>query len=149
MATVLLVRHARTSANASGVLAGRRPGVRLDEAGLTQAAAVGERLAAVPLSALVSSPLEGCRQPASGIAKAQAQQVRVTADRGLLECDYGDWQGESLKTLVKHKLWPAIQSQPSAVTFPGGESMAAMSARAVAAVRRRDAAVAAEHGDSG
>ena len=39
-----------------------------------------------------------------------------------------------------------VQSHPSAVTFPGGESMAAMQARSVAAIRRHDAAFELQHG---
>ena len=147
MATAILVRHGRTTANASGLLAGRATGVRLDEVGQGQAAATGERLAAVPLAAVVTSPLERCRQTAAAIVGAQGQPLKALTERGLLECDYGEWQGEALKTLAKHKLWPPIQAQPSSVTFPGGESMVAMSSRAISAVRRHDAEVAAEHGE--
>ncbi len=146
VATVILVRHGRTSANVSGVLAGRTAGVRLDETGVTQAAKTAARLAAVPLAAVVSSPLERCRQTAQAIAKAQPGRPRVSTDRGLTECDYGEWQGRALKELAKDPLWKTVQTQPSAAHFPGGESLAAMQARVVDAVRRRDAAVEAEHG---
>lgn len=146
MATVLLVRHGRTTANADGTLAGRLPGVRLDAHGADQAARLGERLAAVPLAALVTSPLERCRQTAKAIAAAHPAAPRTETARALTECDYGEWQGRALKDLARKKLWATVQSQPSAATFPGGESMAAMQARAVAAVRRRDAAVEEEHG---
>lgn len=146
MATVILVRHGRTTANASGTLAGRLPGVRLDETGEGQAARTGERLASVPLAALVTSPLERCRQTARAIAKAHPAAPRTASDSGLSECDYGEWQGRPLKELAKEKLWATVQAQPSAATFPGGESMADMQARAVAAVRRRDARIEAEHG---
>jgi probable phosphomutase (TIGR03848 family) len=145
MATVILVRHGRTSANASGTLAGRLPGVRLDEVGTEQAARTAARLGAVPLAALVTSPLERCRDTARTIARAHPARPKVATDRGLTECDYGEWQGRPLKELAREKLWATVQSQPSAATFPGGESMAAMQARAVGAVRRRDAAVEAEH----
>ena len=64
MATVILVRHGRTSANASGTLAGRTPGVRLDDVGAEQAARTAARLAVVPLAAIVTSPLERCRETA-------------------------------------------------------------------------------------
>ncbi len=148
MATAILVRHGRTTANATGVLAGRTAGVRLDELGQQQAKAAGERLGVLPLATVVTSPLERCRQTATAILAAQAGPGKVTTERGLLECDYGEWQGEQLKMLAKHALWPSIQSQPSSVTFPGGESMVAMSSRAVSAVRRHDAAVADEHGDA-
>lgn len=146
MATLILVRHGRTTANASGMLAGRTPGVRLDEAGAEQAARTGERLAAVPLVAAVTSPLERCRQTTKAIVSAQAGALRPVTDRGITECDYGEWQGRALKDLAKEKLWATVQAQPSAVTFPGGESMVAMQARAVSAVRRRDALIEEEHG---
>jgi probable phosphomutase (TIGR03848 family) len=157
MATVVLVRHGRSAANVSGVLAGRAAGVRLDDTGREQVARAGDRLAAVPLAAVVTSPLERCRQTAKAILAAQSTQstqsarpsgheLRVVADRGLVECDYGEWQGRTIKELVKEPLWKTVQTQPSAVVFPGGESMAGMQARVVAAVRAHDAAVEAEHG---
>jgi probable phosphomutase (TIGR03848 family) len=146
MPTVILVRHGRSTANATGVLAGRLRGVHLDDAGVQQAVAVGERLAGVRLAAAVSSPLERCRETAREITSRQAQALRAGTDRQLSECDYGEWQGRTLKELAREKLWRTVQAQPSAATFPGGESMRAMQDRAVAAVRRHDARVAAEHG---
>ncbi len=149
VATVILVRHGRTSANVSGVLAGRTPGVRLDETGLAQAGRTAARLAAVPLSAVVSSPLERCKQTAQAVLRAQREtgrELRMLTDKGLTECDYGEWQGRPLRELAKEPLWKVVQSQPSAATFPGGESLGAMQARVVDAVRRRDAAVEKEHG---
>ena len=146
MATLILVRHGRTSANASGTLAGRLPGVRLDDVGTEQAARTATRLSVVPLAAIVTSPLERCRETAKAIARAHPARPKVSSERGLTECDYGEWQGRPLKELAKEKLWATVQSQPSAATFPGGESLPAMQARAVNAVRRRDAAFEAEHG---
>ena len=150
MATLLLVRHGRTTANASGLLAGRTPGVLLDDTGAEQAARAGARIAAVPITRLVTSPQERCRQTAKAVADGQRGAghtvTRATTEKALAECDYGDWQGQSIKELLKEPLWRTVQQQPSAVTFPGGESMVAMQHRAVAAVRRIDAAVTAEHG---
>ncbi|NYE37999.1 putative phosphomutase (TIGR03848 family) [Nocardioides cavernae] len=147
MPTVILVRHGRSTANATGVLAGRLPGVHLDDAGVQQAAAVGDRLAGVRLSAAVTSPLERCRETCREITSRQPTPMRASTDKQLSECDYGDWQGRPLKELAKEKLWRTVQAQPSAATFPGGESMRAMQDRAVAAIRRHDARVAAEHGE--
>ena len=146
MATMVLARHGRTTANTSGVLAGRSKGVHLDDRGVEQAQAAGERLAGLPLAALVTSPLERCRETATAIAKAQAETPKVSTDRGLIECDYGSWTGHELKTLAKEPMWRTVQVHPSAAVFPDGESMADMSARAVAAARRWDARVEAEHG---
>lgn len=146
MATVILVRHGRTTANATGVLAGRTPGVLLDEIGEEQAARTGERLAAVPLAAIVSSPLERCRQTTEEIRRRQAAPPEVVVDEAISECDYGDWQGRPLVDLAGEDLWETVQRHPSAAAFPGGESIHTMQSRAVAAIRAHDAAVEAAHG---
>lgn len=142
MATVILARHGRTSANAAGVLAGRGKGVHLDETGVRQAEKAGERLLGVTLAAVVTSPMERCRET----AKLLAPGVRAVVDKRLTECDYGDWTGQELKKLAKEPLWRTVQEQPSAARFPGGESLPEMSARSLAAIRERDAAIEAEHG---
>jgi probable phosphomutase (TIGR03848 family) len=144
VATVILLRHGRTSANAGGGLAGRSP-VGLDETGAAQAEVVGARLREVPLAAVVTSPLPRCRQT---VAAALPDAV-VSVEERLTECGYGDWQGRSLKELAEDPLWPVVQQHPSAARFPGegGESVAEMSARAVAAVREWDARVTAGHGE--
>jgi probable phosphomutase (TIGR03848 family) len=146
MATVILVRHGRTTANASGLLAGRAVGVGLDQIGREQAALTGDRLAPVPVVGVVSSPLERCQQTARLILDRQVGNPHAPVEPDLTECDYGQWQGRLLSDLATEDLWAAVQSQPSAVVFPGGESMAAMQARSVAAIRRHDAAFEAEYG---
>ena len=65
MATVMLVRHGRTAANAAGILVGRAAGVPLDDVGRAQAERTAQRLGAIRLAAIVSSPLERCRETAS------------------------------------------------------------------------------------
>jgi probable phosphomutase (TIGR03848 family) len=146
--TVLLVRHGRTTANASGVLAGWTPGVVLDESGLAQAAALADRLRGVPVAALVSSPLERCQQTALAISSAVCRDV-VTDDR-FGEAHYGEWTGRRLSDLARTTLWRVVQDHPSAAVVPGpdGEAMADVASRAVAAARSWDARVAAEHGDA-
>lgn len=146
MATVILVRHGRSSANTAGVLAGRLPGVKLDDRGHEQASTTAERLAAVNLVAAVSSPLERCKQTAKAITAQQGARLAILTERRLTECDYGDWQGRAIKDLAKEPLWKVVQSHPSAAAFPGGESMRAMQDRAVEAVRRHDRLVEEEHG---
>lgn len=141
MATVLLLRHGRTTANASGALAGRQP-VELDGTGREQAARAGARLAQLPLAAVVSSPLIRCRQT----LELAVPGTEPVLEDGLIECGYGDWEGRPLKELAEDPLWPVVQQHPSAAVFPNGEAMAAMSARAVAAVRAWDARVTEEHG---
>lgn len=136
--TCLLVRHGRTAANAQGVLAGCAPGIHLDERGREQAQQVAERLRLVPLSGIITSPLERTRQTSKTIEALQVQAGNAIAthvDDRVIECDYGDWTGQELKKLGKEPLWKQVQGHPSSVTFPGGESMRAMQSRAIEAVR--------------
>ncbi|WP_324277778.1 histidine phosphatase family protein [Blastococcus brunescens] len=119
MTTVILLRHGRTTANTGGVLAGWTPGVQLDETGAAQVRAVGERLAKVPLAAVVSSPLERCVQTAGVVAAGR--DVDVQTDDRLGEARYGDWTGQTIKELVKEPLWKVVQQHPSAAVFPGPE----------------------------
>ena len=138
MTTVLLVRHGRTAANASGVLAGWTPGVHLDETGRGQAEKVAQRLSGIPLTTIVASPLERTQQTAEAIAQAQITQRRspvIEVDPDFGECDYGTWTGLELAKLRKKPMWQQIQGHPSSVTFPEGESLIAMQQRAVDAVR--------------
>jgi probable phosphomutase (TIGR03848 family) len=146
MTTVLLIRHGRTSANTAGVLAGRAAGIGLDATGAQQAADLASRLAGVHLRAIVTSPLRRCRQTAQALITEQSNGCVYAVERGLVECGYGEWTGRSLRELSKDKLWSAIQQQPSAVRFPGGESMSEMSTRAIAAVRAWNTRIEAEHG---
>lgn len=132
--TVVLLRHARSTANAKGQLAGRMPGVMLDETGAEQAARLVARLADVPIARLVSSPVQRCLLTLQPLAAARNLTVEV--EDALAEVDYGDWTGRPLADLGGEPLWRVVQSQPSAAIFPGGEGLAEVAARAVAAVRR-------------
>ena len=142
--TLILLRHGRSSANAAGVLAGRTPGVELDETGRAQAARVVDRLAGVPLSAVVSSPALRCEQTVAPLLADRG--LTAVTEPGLAEVDYGSWTGRELKKLTEEPLWRVVQVHPSAAVFPDGEGLAGMQARAVAAVRHHDARIAAEHG---
>jgi len=134
---VLLVRHGLTASTGS-VLTGRMPGIGLDDRGQGQAAAVGARLAGVPLDAIISSPLQRCRETAAAIAAARnGHQVAITEDDRFAEVAYGDWTGKPIKRLAKEPLWRVVQAHPSGVRFPGpdGESLPGVQERAVAAIR--------------
>lgn len=154
MTTLLLLRHGRSSANTKGVLAGRRPGVHLDDTGRQQAQAAADRLRDISFDRLVSSPLERCLETMEPVLAGRRRKLQV--DEGLVEADYGSWSGKKLTALAKEPLWSQVQNHPSAVTFPGrnGEAMVDMAARAVSAVRRHNAKVgpdgawlACSHGD--
>ena len=143
MGRAILVRHGRTTANASGVLAGRTP-VELDEHGRGQATRLAEVFAGVPLAAAVSSPLLRTQQTLELLLGTRATDVPVHLDEALTEVDYGQWTGGALKDLAQDPMWRLVQSHPASVTFPGGESMAGMAARSASAVRRWVAQLDAE-----
>lgn len=146
MPTLLLVRHGRTPANAEGVLAGRTPGVHLDDVGREQASRVGHRLGQLPIRELVTSPLERTVETAKLLRLELTDPPVLTREKGIVECGYGTWTGRTLKELAKEPLWKTVQNQPSAVQFPDGESLPQVFARAVSTVRAWDSRIEQEHG---
>lgn len=142
--TVLLVRHARSTSNVARTLAGRSPGVGLDPYGQAQAQELAQRLAALPVTRIVRSPLQRCAETIAPLAAAFGLEPAV--DERLSEVDYGSWTGRKLDELGAEPLWKTVQRHPSAAVFPGGEGLAHVQARAVAAVREHDRAVESEHG---
>jgi probable phosphomutase (TIGR03848 family) len=145
MPTLILVRHGRSTANTSGLLAGRTPGVPLDDHGRTQAASLPGRLGALPLAAVITSPLQRCHETLGPLTEARPDLPLHTEDR-IAECDYGDWSGRKLAELAEEPLMTTVQQHPSAAAFPGGESMRGMQARAVEAVRDWNTRIESEHG---
>lgn len=142
--TVILLRHGRSTANTSGVLAGRTEGVDLDEVGREQAAQLVGRLEGLPIKAAVRSPLLRCRRTLEPLAAAL--ELEPLVDDRLAEVDYGSWTGRKISELTGEPLWRVVQAQPSAAIFPDGEGLAQVQARAVAAVREHDRRLAEQHG---
>jgi probable phosphomutase (TIGR03848 family) len=128
---LVLARHAVT-AQTGPLLSGRAPGIDLSDEGRRQAAALGERLAGLPVSAVFASPIERTTQTATAVAARHGLVVQSMP--GVLEADYGDWTGKKIADLAKTDLWKVVQRTPSRASFPGGESLAAMQARIVAAL---------------
>ncbi len=123
----ILVRHGRTDTTGK-VLPGRAPGLHLADAGHQQAEAVAERLAGLKkVDAVYASPLERARETAAAIARRLGLKVRV--ERGLTDCDYGEWTGGELKALQRLPEWEAIRHYPSRFRFPSGESFTEMQGR--------------------
>ncbi|MFR0353685.1 histidine phosphatase family protein [Streptomyces sediminimaris] len=145
MPTLILVRHGRSTANTEGVLAGWTPGVALDDRGAAQAAALPGRLAELPISEVVSSPLQRCQETVRPLLAARPGLTGHTEER-IGEAHYGDWTGRKLAELGDEPLMRVVQAHPSAVAFPGGESMRAMQTRAAEAVREWNARVERDHG---
>ncbi|MBM7369516.1 MSMEG_4193 family putative phosphomutase [Gordonia hydrophobica] len=156
--TVILIRHGRSTANTSGLLAGRTPGVGLDDRGRSQADALPARLATIlsDLTAVVRSPLQRCAETVDPLLSARPD-ITAVSEPNLEEVDYGDWSNRKISDLVTDPLWKVVQQQPSAAVFPGGEGLLNVSRRATAAIRDLDRVhggadgagvwVACSHGD--
>ncbi len=132
--TVVLVRHGQTETTGQ-VLPGRAAGLHLADEGRKQAEHAASLIAdGPPIAAVYTSPLERARETAAPIAAALGQRAKV--DKGLLECDFGDWTGEKLAALMKKPEWATVQRSPSTFRFPGGESFAEMQHRIVSTLDR-------------
>jgi probable phosphomutase (TIGR03848 family) len=133
MTTLFLIRHGLTAVTGSR-LYGRTPGIRLDERGRRQAAALGDPFAGIRLNAVYSSPLERCVETLEPLADARGLEIR-TSD-ALIEMDAGDWTGRTLPSLRRNKLWNTVQRNPARFSFPGGESFVDAEARVLDEIER-------------
>jgi len=134
-AEILLLRHAHSSANEKGVLAGRDNAVALSQRGQNQAIKTAEHLETLKISQIVVSPLLRARQTIEPFHKLHPK-IPVHRDSGITEMEYGSWSGKKISLLSKRPLWSAIQNNPSSVTFPEGESFLEMLARSMEAIHR-------------
>ena len=148
---LLLVRHGQTPTTGA-TLPGRAKGLHLAETGRIQAGAVAARIAGLRnVKAVYASPLERTRETAAPIGKAL--DLKVKTDRGLLECEFGEWTGAKLSDLRKKPEWDTVQRHPSGFRFPGGESFTEMQTRMtstldrLAADHRGETIVAVSHAD--
>lgn len=121
MGTVILIRHARSVANAENILAGQTPGVRLDPTGVAQSKELIETLGPLPLKRVFVSPLERCSETIAPWLAQYGDSVSVQSDSRIIEPDYGLWSGRKLEELSLEPLWKQVQSDPESVQFPSGE----------------------------
>ncbi len=127
MPLLLLIRHGENDYVKTGKMAGRLPGVHLNERGQKQAQALGEALKGVPITAIYSSPLERAIETATPIANVR--NLKIIQNPNLLDTDVGKWQGKSLAMLRLKKEWKIVQSAPSRFQFPEGESFLDLQSR--------------------
>ena len=138
MTILLLIRHASNDYVKDGRLAGLTPGVHLNAQGQREADALARRLDHLSLHAIYASPLERARETAQAVAQCQKLDVQIRD--GLIEVDAGEWTGKTIKDLEETDVWKQLLAQPATFQFPGGDSVAQIQARMVAAI---DAIVAA------
>jgi probable phosphoglycerate mutase len=129
MSIVLLIRHAHSQANEKGILSGQLPGVFLSSRGESQAENLSKRLAGIRVKSIHISPMERCQQTIAPWLRDYAVTTPVKIVNDFVEVDYGTWSGKKLSTLSRQRLWKTVQSVPSQVQFPAGESMTNMSER--------------------
>jgi len=132
-ATIYLLRHGHSTANAKSILAGRDASVSLSPRGIEQAQAVMHELGERKFAKIYSSPMPRCLEtlrPLAGKSK-----LKIEKDDGLIEMEYGDWSGKKLLALSRKKMWSEIQARPSLVRFPNGESFLEMQGRSLESVK--------------
>lgn len=134
MTTFLLIRHGENEFVKDGRLAGRLPDVHLNKSGHAQAEALAISLQTIPIKTVYCSPLERAMETAQPVAKSLGVEITIRA--GLLETDYGTWEGKTLKSLRRRKLWATVQNHPSLMRFPNGESFAECQTRIVTEIER-------------
>jgi probable phosphoglycerate mutase len=148
---LLLIRHGENEWVSSGRLAGRTPGVHLNDKGRDQAKALAELLQQQPIRAIYASPLERCIETAEPLAKTMGLPILI--EPGVIEVDYGDWHGKELKELGKQPEWQHVQHFPSTFRFPGGETLREVQQRVVTALEElaarhpNETIVVVSHGD--
>ena len=152
MTTILLIRHAVNDHVKTHKLAGWTPGVHLNDEGKAQAAALGKRLADVPIQHIYASPLERTMETAAAIQHHHSH-LQIEENLQIGEVEYGDWEGMKLSTLCQRKMWPVIQEYPSRASFPNGETLRGVQVRAVDETERivkkhpRELVVMVSHAD--
>lgn len=134
MPTLLLIRHGENDYVKTGKMAGRIPGVHLNEKGQKQAEALGEALKDVPLKAIYASPLERAMETANPIA--ESHKLKINQEPDLMDTLIGKWQGRSWKILRLTKAWKIVQNAPSRFRFPEGESFPECQMRIVNVLER-------------
>lgn len=115
---LILLRHGRTEANASGLLQGRID-PDLDDLGRRQAAAAAEALGAI--DRVIASPLARAQQTAAALG------LPVETDERFIELDYGEWEGRPVRD-VPSETWAEWRTD---LDFrpPGGETLNELGAR--------------------
>ena len=134
MPLLLLIRHGENDYVKTSKMAGRIPGIHLNEHGRKQAQALGEALKNFPITAIYSSPLERALETAAPIAEARKLEINQEPD--LMDTNIGKWEGKSWKVLSLTKAWKIVQNAPSRFRFPEGESFTEAQTRYASALER-------------
>jgi broad specificity phosphatase PhoE len=129
MTRIYLVRHGTTEWNKEEIFRGRVD-CKLNETGLAEARALEEYFRDAVINSVYSSPLSRAMDTAQAVAASRG--LSVIPEAAFIDIDYGEWQGLPLKEVEDryrelYRLW---LERPQEVTFPGGENLARVRARA-------------------
>jgi len=125
MSRIFLLRHAHSTANARGILAGRMEGISLSPKGKKQQQELLERLVESEFQQVISSPMQRCLETINGFKDSP----EVVSE--FQEVDYGDWTGKKMSSLARNKAWREIHKHPASVRFPNGETLPEVQTRAL------------------
>jgi broad specificity phosphatase PhoE len=130
MTEIILARHGETEWNVEEVFRGRAD-IELNETGRQQAELLAEHLAELKIEAVYSSPLKRALDTAEAIARRH--KLKVKASPGLIDGDFGQWQGLQLQEVKKRykELYRQWAESPQLVKIPGGESLDEVRERAM------------------
>jgi broad specificity phosphatase PhoE len=132
--TLLFIRHGQTTWNVEHRLPGQLPGVALNETGKQQSARLADALTVLPISSIISSPLERARDTAEVIAQPHKLEIQFEPD--LMDIELGSWSGQNYDELSKNDPgWKAFVQDPT-VGPEGVETFPQLQQRVVAAVER-------------
>ena len=133
MTRVIIVRHGRTEWNRVERFRGRVD-IGLDEVGMKQAEVAANRIREWPISAIYSSPLRRAMDTSEIIAAPLRLNVQPMS--GIIDIDYGSWQGLSTEQVIARddSLYSQWIESPYEVKFPGGESFAEVRERVASAI---------------
>lgn len=128
MPIIYMLRHAQSTANTKGILAGQDDLVELSKPGHKQAQLLAAYLATIKINKIYSSPLTRCLQTIEPFMQINPD-IDFQVDKSFIEMDYGLWSGRKLSSLRRDRRWRAVQAKPSTFTFPEGESFKNMRTR--------------------
>jgi probable phosphoglycerate mutase len=132
--TLLFIRHGQTTWNVEHRLPGQLPGVLLNDTGRQQAERLADALTVLPISAIISSPLERARETAEIVAKPRGIPLQLDSD--LMDLNVGHWAGQVFDELSKNDPdWKAFVRDPT-VAPEGVETFPQVQERVVGAVNR-------------
>jgi len=133
MTEIIIARHGQTEWNVGEVFRGRAD-IELDETGVKQAELLAEYLSNAKIDAIYSSPMKRALKTAKAIASHHQLDVEIAP--GLIDFNFGEWQGLSHQE-VKEKyteLYKQWTNTPHKVRMPAGETLDDVRKRATGVV---------------